>query len=549
MPVDSINSSVWSETVKRKSRPALAGDIATDVLVIGGGMCGILTAYWLQEAGLRCIVVEAKEVGGGATHNTTAKITAQHGLIYADLIERFGLEKARQYYETNSKTVARFHALDKQYPCDFEAQTAYVYATDARRKLEREAEAYHRLGLLSRIEERPPLPLDAVGVLAMEGQAQFHPLKLLVALADGLTVYENTFVRKLESLTAHTTHGTITAKHVVLATHYPMVNILGLYFMKIYQHRSYVIALQGATPLDGMYLDEREDGHSFRSYGDLLFIGGGDHKTGEAGGGWAELRALTAAIGEFDKVIPVVDPCVPTTLQTPEKGHVVKVRVGSRRFHGGLRRGRRIIPAAAKAGCQAKQQGDGCRVNSFAIIPLDTVSPFEQQKTAPPFGETARESRKLAQSVFLQKLLHGGVDRFDVEIIGRHHFLRHAQRDRRALIERHPRHVLRRPEETLRHVVVGGRDTAEAVSGVDLRQEEVSVFLRVDVDHVGDADGGGVVEPRDVALEHVEEFLVEFDQSVNCALFGGGDFDGFSPAGGEHKQGDQQEQCENLFHD
>jgi len=82
--MDSINSSVWSETAKRKSRPALAGDIATDVLVIGGGMCGILTAHWLQEAGLRCIVVEAKEVGGGATHNTTAKITAQHGLIYAD---------------------------------------------------------------------------------------------------------------------------------------------------------------------------------------------------------------------------------------------------------------------------------------------------------------------------------------------------------------------------------------------------------------------------------------------------------------------------------
>ena len=290
--MDSINSSVWSETTKRKCRPALTGDIAADVLVIGGGMCGILTAHRLQEAGLRCVVVEAKEVGGGATHNTTAKLTAQHGLIYADLIERFGLEKARQYYESNTRAIAQFHALSRQYPCDFEPQTAYVYATDDRRKLEREAEAYQKIGIPARIAEHPPLPLNTVGALAMEGQAQFHPLKLLYALADGLTVYENTFVRKLEGLAAHTDNGTITAKHVVLATHYPLVNILGLYFMKLYQHRSYVIALKGAPTLDGMYLDERENGHSFRSYGDLLFIGGGDHKTGEAGGGWAELRAL-----------------------------------------------------------------------------------------------------------------------------------------------------------------------------------------------------------------------------------------------------------------
>ena len=91
--------SVWSGTTEKKARPALAGDTAADVLIIGGGMCGILTAHRLQEAGLRCVVAEATEIGGGVTRNTTAKITAQHGLIYADLIKRFGVEKARQYYE------------------------------------------------------------------------------------------------------------------------------------------------------------------------------------------------------------------------------------------------------------------------------------------------------------------------------------------------------------------------------------------------------------------------------------------------------------------
>ncbi|MCL2217668.1 MAG: FAD-binding oxidoreductase, partial [Defluviitaleaceae bacterium] len=282
--------SVWSDTVTREIRPALEGDISADVLVVGGGMCGILVAYWLKKAGVRCIVAEAKTVGSGITKNTTAKITAQHGLIYADLIKRFGAEKARKYYEANVHAIRRYRELDEQLPCDFEHKTAYVYSTDDRQKLEREADAYRKLGIDAWIQEDLPLSLKTKGAIAMEGQAQFHPLKLLYALASELEIYENTFISKIDGQTSVTSRGKITAKHIVLATHYPMVNIPGLYFMKLYQHRSYVIALESAPVLDGMYLDEREDGHSFRTYGNLLFIGGGDHKAGKKGGGYAELR-------------------------------------------------------------------------------------------------------------------------------------------------------------------------------------------------------------------------------------------------------------------
>ena len=284
--------SVWSETANIQNRPPLKGDITADVLVIGGGICGILIAHRLKEAGVNCVVAEAKTVGSGITKNTTAKITAQHGLIYADLIMRYGIEKSRQYYEANTQAIQSFRVLAEQFSCDFEGKTAYVYSTDDRRELEREAEAYHKLGISSWIKEDLPLPLKTKGGIVMENQAQFHPLKLLYALTDGISIYENTFVSKIEGHTAYTTGGKISAKHIVLATHYPMVNIPGLYFLKLYQHRSYVVALEGATLLDGMYLDKSDNGHSFRTYDNLLFVGGGDHRTGKKGGNYTEIRTL-----------------------------------------------------------------------------------------------------------------------------------------------------------------------------------------------------------------------------------------------------------------
>lgn len=281
--------SVWCATAERQPRPALTGDAETDVLVIGGGICGILTAHLLQEAGVGCIVVEATQVGGGVTQHTTAKLTAQHGLVYADLLQRFGVEKARQYYDANTWAVGMYHALSQQFPCDFEHKTAYVYSVDNRAKLDREAAAYQTLGLAADIVETPPLPLETVGAISMAGQAQFHPLKLLYGLAAGLEIYENTFVQSIKGTTARTAHGTIRAKRIVSATHYPLVNVPGLYFLKLYQHRSYVTAITGADAIDGMYVDEKESGLSFRAYNNLLFVGGGDHKTGEQGGGYAAL--------------------------------------------------------------------------------------------------------------------------------------------------------------------------------------------------------------------------------------------------------------------
>ncbi len=287
--------SVWSIGIQksdRKPRPSLKGNIKTDVLVIGGGMAGILTAYRLGQAGVGCVVAEGRTVGGGVTQNTTAKVTAQHGLIYDDILRRRGLEAAAAYLQANQQAVADFRSLSQKYPCDFEEETAFVYVREQRDKLEREARAYQKLGLAADITEKIPVPISAAGVLGMPRQGQIHPLKLLLALAENIEIYENTFVRKIEDGVAETSEGSIRAEHIVLATHYPLLDIPGMYFMKLYQHRSYVIALKRAQALDGMYVDAQQDGYSFRTYRDLLLVGGGGHKTGKKGGGYTRLREL-----------------------------------------------------------------------------------------------------------------------------------------------------------------------------------------------------------------------------------------------------------------
>ena len=94
-------SSVWTQTANRPKFPPLEGDLNTDVLIIGGGIAGLLCAHRLRRAGVDCVLLEARELCGGTTGNTTAKITIQHGLIYDRLLRTFGVEKARLYLKAN----------------------------------------------------------------------------------------------------------------------------------------------------------------------------------------------------------------------------------------------------------------------------------------------------------------------------------------------------------------------------------------------------------------------------------------------------------------
>jgi len=284
--------SLWNDTAQLPEFEGLEGDIRTDVLIVGGGMAGILCAHMLRNAGADCALIEAGRLGSGITGCTTAKITSQHGLIYDKLIRRFGEEKAGMYLQMNEEALEQYRQMGADIDCGFEEKRAYTYSIDDRDKLEREAAAVARLGFRATLREELPLPFQTAGAVCFERQAQFHPLQFLAGIVPGLHIYENTKLLELGPGEAKTDRGTIRADSIIIATHFPLLNKHGGYPLKLYQSRSYVLALKNAAQVDGMYIDEATGGLSFRNYGDMLLLGGGEHRTGKRGGGWAELERL-----------------------------------------------------------------------------------------------------------------------------------------------------------------------------------------------------------------------------------------------------------------
>ena len=286
--------SIWTDSIEFPTFGQLKKDIKTDVLIIGGGITGILCAYMLEQAGVNYVLVEADRLCSGITKNTTAKITAQHGLIYHKLVKRFGLEKARMYLDANEAALQEYRKLSKSVDCNFETKASFVYSLNHPHKLEKELDALRSLGFDADYVGQLPLPFSTSGAVKFKNQAQFHPLQFLAEISKGLSIYEHTKVRELAPNTAITEHGKITASKIIITTHFPFLNKHGSYFLKMYQHRSYVIAYENAPDVNGMYVDEEDKGLSFRNYQNLLLIGGGDHRTGKKGGNWNELSAFAS---------------------------------------------------------------------------------------------------------------------------------------------------------------------------------------------------------------------------------------------------------------
>lgn len=283
--------SIWNNIDKTDFGP-LQCDVKTDVLVIGGGLCGILCAYMLKNAGVDCVLVEADKICAGITNGTTAKITFQHGLIYDKIIKKYGVEKAHLYYKSQKSALELLTKIAREADDDFEICNSFVYSLNNRKAIENEVKALNLVGCKAEFCENTELPFDIAGAVKIENQAQFHPLKFAYTIAKDLKIYEKTKILELKTNMAITDKGIIKAKKIIVATHFPFINKHGWYFIKMYQHRSYVLALENAQNVRDMYVDEAKDGLSFRNYGNLLLLGGGSHRTGKQGGNWKELQAF-----------------------------------------------------------------------------------------------------------------------------------------------------------------------------------------------------------------------------------------------------------------
>lgn len=295
-----MGESIWSKTVEIEEREFLRGENRTEIAVIGGGLAGLLTAYFLQKRGKKVVVLEANRIGSGQTRNTTAKITSQHGLIYDKLCKKYGEARARLYARAHQEAIEQYADLIQKegFSCHFERLPSVLYSETEEEALRKEAEAAKKLGIPAYFTkkagqlfqaEQPSQaeqlfqagqPFSVKGAVVFENQAQFHPLEFVKQLSEKLTVYERTNVLKVKGHYLETNHGSLYADKVVFAAHYPFINVPGFYFLRQHQERSYVLALSGTPKVKGMFYSEDEDGLSFRWYEDILLLGGGGHRTG-----------------------------------------------------------------------------------------------------------------------------------------------------------------------------------------------------------------------------------------------------------------------------
>ena len=146
------------------------------------------------------------------------------------------------------------------------------------------------MGVSAKLTHTAPLPFHFSGAVGVDNQAQFNPLKFLNHIAKDLTIYEDTMANQITKHEVICEQGKITAEKIIVATHFPFLNKHGNYFLKMYQHRSYVLALENAQNMNGMYVDEKDDGLSFRNADNLLLLGGCGGRTGKKCGHWEALE-------------------------------------------------------------------------------------------------------------------------------------------------------------------------------------------------------------------------------------------------------------------
>lgn len=291
--------SFWMASTLKTDYPALKEDIKVDVAIVGGGITGISSAYMLSKEGLKVAVIEADRILQGTTGHTTAKITSQHGLIYSKIKKQINEEFARQYADANETAIHTIEKIAKEnnIDCDYVSQSAYVFTLrdEYAEKIGDEVKTASSLGIKAAYLEDIPLPFDIKAAVRFDNQAQFHPRKFLLPLAEiitgsGVQIFEQSRVVDIEEGERYilkTNQGKkVTAQKVIIASHYPCYNKHGLYFARIYPERSYVLAVKAKEKFPGgMYITAEEPGRSIRSQrsdeGELILVGGEHHKTGQ----------------------------------------------------------------------------------------------------------------------------------------------------------------------------------------------------------------------------------------------------------------------------
>lgn len=296
-----MEESIWYDYKNyNASYTKLNRNITTEVCIVGGGITGISIAYELMKKNIPFILLEKDTIADKVTSKSSAKVTSQHGLIYHEIAKKYGLHHAKLYLEANEKAIKNIEKIveEENINCDFREEAHYIYTQDKNRTSAIQDE-YITLKKLDQkhieLVKKLPIPLECVLALKVDKQACFNPRNYTLGLAKILSkkrkcLYEHVTINQIKKEKNHylifTDKAQVTAKRVILATHYPIKDIPGFYFFKMYQDTSYVIAVDiEKQDYTGMYIRVEEPIFSLRAIKKkertILLAGGNGHKTGD----------------------------------------------------------------------------------------------------------------------------------------------------------------------------------------------------------------------------------------------------------------------------
>lgn len=284
--------SAWLAGRERPQRPAVDGDFSADVAVIGAGLVGVLTAVRLAEKGSNVALIEGRRVCGDVTGHTSAKATAQHGLVSRSVSEHSTIP----WVLANVAALGRLEALaGRVAPDAFERMASHAYTQDssAMDDLRREAALYDDAGLAGGVLDVPPEGI--VAAVRLEGQALIDPVALCDGLLDNapgsLTLFEGSIVRALaeerHGVALHCDGGVVHADRAVCATNHPAFDTL-LYSTRLFPYRTYALEIEvGSAPPAGMWYGLDYPHLAWRPVSSAmpmrLVVSGVRHKAGQGG--------------------------------------------------------------------------------------------------------------------------------------------------------------------------------------------------------------------------------------------------------------------------